>query len=84
MKQERKEALDKICRKLTLILNACAIKNWGDVELTLDEFNAAQLKIKKMINNRIDELNLSTYEKEEINKYYTSKVIETRNYYLEN
>lgn len=47
MKQEIKEALDKIFRKLTLILNACAVKYWGDVEQTIDEFNDAQVKIKK-------------------------------------
>lgn len=84
MKQEIKEELDKILKKLTKILNECAIKNWGDVEQTLDEFNDAQVKIKNSIDKRIEELNLSRYEKEEIDKYYYSKMIEIRNYYLEN
>ena len=84
MKQEIKEELDKIFKKLTQILNACAIKNWGDVEQTLDEFNTAQVKMKNSIDKRIEELNLSRYEKEEIDKYYYSKMIEIRNYYLEN
>ena len=84
MKQEIKEELDKIFKKLTKILNACAIKNWGDVEQTLDEFNDAQVKMKNIIDKRIEELNLSRYEKEEIDKYYYSKIIEIRNYYLEN
>ena len=84
MKQEIKEELDKILKKLTQILNACAIKNWGDVEQTLDEFNDAQVKMKNGIDKRIEELNLSRYEKEEIDKYYYSKMIDIRNYYLEN
>ena len=84
MKQEIKEELDKILKKLTQILNACAIKNWGDVEQTLDEFNDAQVKMKNSIDKRIEELNLSRYEKEEIDKYYYSKMIDIRNYYLEN
>ena len=84
MKQEIKESLDKILKKLTKILNACAIKNWGDVEQTIDEFNDAQVKIKNSIDKKIEELNLSKYEKEEIDKYYYSKMIEIRNYYLEN
>lgn len=84
MKQEIKESLDKIFKKLTKILNECAIKNLGDVEQTIDEFNDAQVKIKNSIDKRIEELNLSKYEKEEIDKYYYSKMIEIRNYYLEN
>lgn len=84
MKQEIKESLDKSLKKLTQILNACAIKNWCDVEQTLDEFNAAQVKMKNSIDKRIEELNLSKYEKEEIDKYYYAKMIEIRNYYLEN
>ena len=84
MKQEIKEALDKSLKHLTQILNACAIKNWSDVEQTLDEFNDAQVKMKNSIDKRIEELNLSRYEKEEIDKYYYTKMIEIRNYYLEN
>ena len=84
MKKEIKEELDKILKKLTQILNACAIKNWGDAEQTIDEFNDAQVKMKNSIDKRIEELNLSKYEKEEIDKYYYSKMIEIRNYYLEN
>ena len=41
-------------------------------------------EITRRIDKRIEELNLSRYEKEEINKYYYSKIIEIRNYYLEN
>lgn len=84
MKQERKEALDKIFKNLTSILNACVVKNWGDVEQTINDFNDEQVKIKNMINKRIEELNLSKYEKEEIDKYYSSKMIELMNDYLEN
>ena len=84
MKQERKEALNKIFGNLELILNACIIKNKGDVEKTLAEFNDAQVKIQNMIHKRSEELNLSESEKEEIDKYYSSKMIELMNKYLEN
>ena len=39
MKQQRKEALDKIVKNLELILNACILKNKGDVEKTIIQFN---------------------------------------------
>ena len=83
MKQERKEALNKIFGNLALILNACIIKNKGDVEKTIIDFNDAQVKIKNSIDKRIEELNLSKYEKEEIDKYYYSKIIELMSKYLQ-
>lgn len=84
MKQERKEALNKIFGNLELILNACIIKNKGDVEKTIIEFNDAQVKIQNKIHKRNEELNLSESEKEEIDKYYSSKMIELMNKYLQN
>ena len=84
MKQQRKEALDKIFKHLELILNACILKNKGDVEKTLDEFNDAQVNIQNRIHKRNEELNLSKYEKEEIDKYYYNKMIELLNKYLQN
>ena len=84
MKQERKEALNKIFENLALILNACIIKNKGDVENTIIEFNDAQVKIQNKIHKRNEELNLSESEKEEIDKYYSSKMIELMNKYLQN
>ena len=83
MKQERKEALDKIFKHLELILNACVLKNKGDVEKTIIEFNYAQVNIQNTIHKRIEELNLSESEKEEIDKYYSSKMIELLNKYLQ-
>ena len=83
MKQERKEALDKIFKHLELILNACVLKNKGDVEKTIIEFNYAQVNIQNTIHKRSEELNLSKYEKEEIDKYYSSKMIELLNKYLQ-
>lgn len=84
MKQERKEALNKIFEKLELILNACIIKNKGDVEKTIIDFNDVQVKIQNKIHKRNEELNLSESEKEEIDKYYSSKMIELMNKYLQN
>ena len=84
MKQQIKEALDKIFKHLELILNACILKNKGDVEKTLDEFNDAQVNIQNRIHKRNEELNLSKYEKKEIDKYYSSKMIELLNKYLQN
>ena len=84
MKQQIKEALDKIFKHLELILNACILKNKGDVEKTLDEFNDAQVNIQNRIHKRNEELNLSKYEKEEIDKYYYNKMIELLNKYLQN
>lgn len=83
MKQERKETLDKIFKHLELILNACILKNKGDVEKTIIQFNDIQVNIQIRIHKRIEELNLSKYEKEEIYNYYSSKMIELMNYYLE-
>lgn len=79
MKQERKESLDKIFNHLELILNACIIKNKGDVEKTMNQFNDIQLDLQ----NKIHEINLSESEKEEIHKYYSSKMIELLNKYLQ-
>lgn len=84
MEEERKEALNKIFGNLALILNACIIKNKGDVEKTIIEFNDAQVKIQNKIHKRNEELNLSESEKEEIDKYYSSKMIELMNKYLQN
>ena len=84
MKQERKEALDKIFKHLELILNACILKNKGDVEKTIIEFNCAQVNIQNRIHKRSEELNLSESEKEEIDKYYSNKMIELLNKYLQN
>ena len=84
MKQSRKEVLDKIFEKLELILNACILKNKGDAEKTMIQFNDIQLDIQKTIHKRIEELNLSESEKEEIDKYYSSKMIELLNKYLQN
>ena len=81
MKQERKEALDKIFEKLELILNACIIKNKGDAEKTMIQFNDIQVDIQNTIHKRNEELNLSESEKEEIDKYYSSKMIELMNKY---
>ena len=83
MKQQRKEALDKIFKHLELILNACILKNKGDVEKTIIEFNYAQVNIQNRIHKRSEELNLSESEKEEIDKYYSSKMIELMNKYLQ-
>ena len=83
MKQERKEALDKIFEKLELILNACILKNKGDVEKTIIQFNDIQVNIQNTIHKRIEELNLSKYEKEEIDKYYSNKMIELFSKYLQ-
>ena len=83
MKQERIEKLNKIFENLELILNACILKNKGDVEKTIIDFNDAQVKIQNMIRKRNEELNLSEYEKEEIDKYYSSKMIELMNKYLQ-
>ena len=84
MKQERKEALDKIFEKLELILNACILKNKGDVEKTIIQFNDIQINIQNTIHKRIEELNLSESEKEEIDKCYSSKMVELFSKYLEN
>ena len=83
MKQERKEALDKIFKHLELILNACILKNKGDVEKTIIQFNDIQVDIQNTINKRIEELNLSESEKEEIDKYYSNKMIELMSKYLQ-
>ena len=83
MKQQRKEALDKIFKHLELILNACVLKNKGDVEKTIIQFNDIQVNIQNTIHKRSEELNLSKYEKEEIDKYYSSKMIELLNKYLQ-
>ena len=83
MKQERKEALDKIFKHFELILNACILKNKGDAEKTMNQFNDIQLDIQNTIHKRNEELNLSEYEKEEIHKYYSSKMIELLNKYLQ-
>ena len=83
MKQERKEALDKIFEKLELIFNACILKNKGDVEKTMNQFNDIQLDIQKTIHKRNEELNLSKSDKEEIHKYYSSKMTELLNKYLQ-
>ena len=84
MKQERKEKLDKIFKELTQILNVCILKNKGDVEKTIIQFNDIQVNIQNTIHKRIEELNLSESEKEEIYKYYSSKMIELLNKYLQN
>ena len=83
MKQQRKEVLDKIFKHLELILNACILKNKGDVEKTIIQFNDIQVNIQNTIHKRIEELNLSESEKEEIDKYYSSKMIELMNKYLQ-
>ena len=84
MKQKRKEALDKIFKHLELILNACILKNKGDVEKTIIQFNDIQVDIQNTIHKRIEELNLSESEKEEIDKYYSNKFIELMSKYLKN
>lgn len=83
MKQKRKETLDKIFKNLELILNACIIKNKGDVEKTMTQFNDIQLDLQNKIHERNEEINLSESEKEEIDKYYSSKMIELLNKYLQ-
>ena len=83
MKQQRKEALDKIFKHLELILNACILKNKGDVEKTIIQFNDIQINIQNTIHKRSEELNLSKSEKEEIDKYYSSKMIELFSKYLQ-
>ena len=83
MKQERKEALNKIFKHLELILNACILKNKGDVEKTIIQFNDIQVDIQNKMHKRNEELNLSEYEKKEIDKYYSSKMIELMNKYLQ-
>ena len=83
MKQERKEALDKIVKNLELLLHACVLKNKGDVEKTISEFNDAQVNIQNRIHKRSEELNLSKSEKEEIDKYYSSKMVELFSKYLQ-
>ena len=83
MKQERKEALNKIFKHLELILNACILKNKGDVGKTIIQFNDIQVDIQNKMHKRNEELNLSEYEKKEIDKYYSSKMIELMNKYLQ-
>lgn len=83
MKQERKEALNKIFEKLELILNACILKNKGDAGKTMIQFNDIQVDIQNTIHKRNEELNLSKSEKEEIDKYYSSKMIELMSKYLQ-
>ena len=83
MKQERIEKLNKIFENLELILNACILKNKGDVEKTIIDFNDAQVNIQNIIHKRNEELNLSESEKKEIDKYYSSKMIELMNKYLQ-
>lgn len=83
MKQEIKESLNKIFEKLELIFNACIIKNKGDVEKTIIDFNDVQVKIQNSIHKRTEELNLSESEKEEIYKYYSCKMIELMNKYFQ-
>ena len=83
MKQERKEALNKIFQHLELILNACILKNKGDVEKTIIQFNDIQVNIQNSIHKRSEELNLSESEKEEIDKYYSNKLSELFSKYLQ-
>ena len=83
MKQERKEALNKIFKHLELILNACILKNKGDAKKTIIQFNDIQLDIQNTMHKRNEELNLSESEKKEIYKYYSSKMIELMNKYLQ-
>lgn len=83
MKQKRKEALNKIFQHFELILNACILKNKGDVEKTIIQFNDIQVNIQNTIHKKIEELNLSESEKEEIDKYYSSKMIELMSKYLQ-
>ena len=83
MKQERIEKLNKIFENLESILNACILKNKGDVEKTIIDFNDAQVNIQNIIHKRNEELNLSESEKKEIDKYYSSKMIELMNKYLQ-
>ena len=82
MKHERIEKLNKIFENLELILNACILKNKGDVEKSIIDFNDAQVKIQDMIHKRNEELNLSESEIEEIDKYYSDKMIELMNKYI--
>ena len=84
MKQEIIEKFDKIFKKLTPILNACIIKNNGNVTGTIVDFISKQAKIQNMIHKRTEELNLSESEKEEIDKYYYIKMTELLDYYFEN
>ena len=83
MKQERIEKLNKIFENLELILNACILKNKGNVEKTIIDFNDAQVNIQNIIHKINEELNLSESEKKEIDKYYSSKMIELMNKYLQ-
>ena len=48
------------------------------------QFNDIQVDIQNTIHKRSEELNLSESEKEEIDKYYSSKMIELINKYLQN
>ena len=82
MKHERIEKLNKIFENLELILNACILKNKGDVEKSIIDFNDAQVKIQYTIHKRNEELNLSESEIEEIDKYYSDKMIELMNKYI--
>lgn len=50
MKQERIEKLNKIFETLEFILNACILKNKGDAEKTIIDFNDAQVNIQNMIH----------------------------------
>ena len=84
MKQEIKEELDKIFKKLTPIFNSCVVKNRGNVTRTIVDFIGKQTKIQNMIHKRTEELNLSESEKEEIDKYYYIKMTELLDYYFEN
>ena len=66
-----------------MILNACILKNKGDVEKTIIQFNDIQLDIQNTMHKRYEELNLSESDKKEIYKYYSSKMIELMNKYLQ-
>lgn len=84
MKQGRIEILNKIFEGLELILNACILKNKGDFEKSIIDFNDAQIKMQDKIHKRNEELNLSESEREEIDKYYSDKMIELMNKYINN
>ena len=58
------------------------LKTKVTLKKTIIEFNYAQVNIQNRIHKRSEELNLSESEKEEIDKYYSSKMIELMSKYL--
>lgn len=78
MKQEIKEALDKIFENLDLNL----LKNGGSIVKTIFEFDGAEVDMQNLIHIKNEKLKLSESEKEEIDKYYSSKMVELMSKYF--